>query len=73
MHEPGRRTRLRRRTARERTKAPAIRQLDWQQPFNTDSPTEPFTEEQVHAVHLQGKLEGLVGLRRGARVDAGDE
>lgn len=29
--------------------------------------------EQVHAVHLERQLEGLIGLRRGARIDASDE
>ena len=30
---------------------PAVHQLPWEIPLNHDAPTEPLTEEQVHAVH----------------------
>ena len=37
--------------ANRRRAGPAIPQLPWQIPVNPDAPTEPLTEEQVHAVH----------------------
>ena len=37
--------------ANRRAGGPAVRQLPWEIPVNTDAPTEPLTEEQVHAVH----------------------
>ena len=51
MQGPRRRAGSRRRSAAARGGGPAIRQLEWQQPVNIDTPTEPFTEEQVQAVH----------------------
>ena len=37
--------------ANRRVGGPAVRQLPWEIPVNRDAPTEPLTEEQVHAVH----------------------
>ena len=39
------------RSANRRGSGPAIRQLKWQIPVNSDAPTEPFDSDQVHAVH----------------------
>ncbi|MDX1432151.1 MAG: trimethylamine methyltransferase family protein [Gammaproteobacteria bacterium] len=39
------------RSANRRGTGPAVRQLPWQMPVNTDAPTEPMTEDQVLAVH----------------------
>ena len=52
---PARRGRRGRRTGGHRANlrgaGPAVRQLPWEIPFNRDAPTEPLSEEQVHAVH----------------------
>ena len=37
--------------ANRRAGGPAVRQLPWEIPVNRDAPTEPLTEERVHAVH----------------------
>ena len=37
--------------ANRRGAGPAVRQLPWEVPVNHDLPTEPLTEEQVHAIH----------------------
>ena len=38
-------------SANRRGAGPAITQLPWELPINSDAPTEPLTEEQVQAVH----------------------
>ena len=39
------------RSANRRGTGPAVRQLPWEIPVNTDAPTEPLTGEQVQAIH----------------------
>jgi len=39
------------RSGNARRSASTIRQIPWQLPSNSDSPTEPLTEDDVHAVH----------------------
>ncbi len=39
------------RSANKRGAGPAIRQLPWEVPLNSDAPTEPLSQEQVHDVH----------------------
>ena len=54
LEHGGARRRTRRsggRSANLRGSGPAIRQLPWEIPVNSDAPTEPLTAEQVQAVH----------------------
>ena len=39
------------RSANQRSGGPAINQIPWQVPRNSDAPTEPLSEDQVNAIH----------------------
>ena len=57
MPEPNARRSRRRsggRAGNQRGAGPAVKQIPWTIPVNSDEPTEPLTEDQVHAIHDGG-------------------